>query len=322
MRFHRRALLLSLILPLLGQAAFAQDYPNRSVRFLTMSSPSGDFLVRLMAEEVSKSIGQTVFVENRLGGAGLVGASAGAHATPDGYTVLFALGSTMTITTNMVANPPFDTLNDLIPLALVASNPLVLLVNQEATPVNAAKELIALGQAKPGTVSYSSYGIGSMPHILTSLFAKRNQVQMTALTYRTNTEAYGDLLGGRLTIMLDQVTNALPFITGGKVRALAITGANRHVQLPNVPTMIELGLMDFEGLNWTGVYAPAKTPPEIVARLQKELEKALASPNVRQKIEALGADVGSIIGPRFADFHAGQYQRWGEAIKELGLQKQ
>lgn len=318
----RRNLLLALILLPLGEAASGGDYPNRPVRFLTMSSPGGDILVRVMADEVSKTIGQPVFVENKLGGAGLIGATAGATAPPDGYTVLFALGSTMTITTNMVADVPFDTLRDVIPLALIASNPLVLLVNPEATPVNSAKELIARGRDQPGTISFSSYGIGSMPQILTALFAKKNQVRMNAVTYRTNAEAYGDLLAGRLTIMLDQVTNALPFIEANKVKALAVTGTKRHARLPDVPTLIELGLMDFEGLNWTGAYAPANTPPDIVQRLESELQRALASPAVRQRIEALGADVGNLVGPKFAAFHAEEYRRWGEAIKELGLQKQ
>jgi tripartite-type tricarboxylate transporter receptor subunit TctC len=318
----RRGVPLLFIPALLGQPTWAQEYPNRPVRFLTMSSPGGDILVRLMAEEVSKNIGQTVFVENKLGGAGLVGAAAGATATPDGYTVLFALGSTMTITTNLVAKVPFDTLHDVTPLALVASNPLVLLVNPTATPIGTAQELVAGGREKPGSITYSTYGTGSMPHILTSLFAKKNQVQMTAIAYRTNTEAYADLLAGRLTIMLDQVTNALPYIEAKKVRALAVTGGKRHGRLLDVPTMIELGLMDFEGLNWTGVYVPANTPPDIVQRLVSELERARASQVVSHKIEALGADVGRVSGPSFAAFHAEEFHRWGKAVRELGLHEQ
>jgi tripartite-type tricarboxylate transporter receptor subunit TctC len=320
---ERRNLLLALLLPLLlPETAWGGDYPARPIRFLTMSSPGGDILVRLMADEVSKTIGQPVFVENKLGGAGLIGATAGATAAPDGYTVLFALGSTMTITTNMVADVPFDTLHDVIPLALIASNPLVLMINPQATSVGSAKELIDLARAEPGTVSYSSYGIGSMPQILTALYAKKNQVRMNAVTYRSNAEAYGDLLAGRLTIMLDQVTNALPYIEANKLEALAVTGRKRHARLSEVPTLIELGLMDFEGLNWTGAYAPAKTPADVVQRLESELQRALASTNVRQKIEALGADVGTLVGPQFAAFHAEEYRRWGEAIAELGLQKQ
>jgi tripartite-type tricarboxylate transporter receptor subunit TctC len=318
----RRALALVFILPLLGQPAWTQDYPNRPVRFLTMSSAGGDILVRLMADEVSKNIGQTVFVENKLGGAGLVGATAGATATPDGYTVLFALGSTMTITTNLVAKVPFDTLHDVTPLALVAANPLVLLINPDATPIGTAQALVEQGRERPGTLTYSTYGTGSMPHILTSLFAKKNQVQMTAIAYRTNTEAYADLLAGRLTIMLDQVTNALPYIEAKKLRALATTGGKRHARLPDVPTMIELGLMDFEGLNWTGVYVPANTPHDIVQRLVSELDRARASAAVTQKIEALGADVGQLSGPGFAAFHASEFRRWGNAVRELGLQEQ
>ena len=222
----RRNLLLASALPLFVRAAWSGDYPNRPIRFLTMLSPGGDVLVRLVADQVGTTIGQPVFVENKLGGAGLIGATAGATAAPDGYTVLFALGSTMTITTNMVAEVPFDTLRDVIPLVLIASNPLVLLVNPQATPIGSAKDFIANCRDRPGTVSFSSYGTGSMPHILTSLLAKQNQVQMNAVTYRSNGEAYADLLAGRLTIMLDQVTNALPYVDANRLKALAVTGNN------------------------------------------------------------------------------------------------
>ena len=318
----RRNFLLGLALPLFARTGWSGDYPNRPIRFLTMLSPGGDVLVRLLADQVGTTIGQPVFVENKLGGAGLIGATAGATAAPDGYTVLLALGSTMTITTNMVAEVPFDTLRDVIPLALIASNPLVLLVNPQATPIGSAEGLIAHGRDHPGTVSFSSYGTGSMPHILTSLLAKQNQVQMNAVTYRSNGEAYADLLAGRLTIMLDQVTNALPYIDTNRLKALAVTGTKRHVRLPDVPTLIELGLMSFPGLNWTGAYVPATTGPDVVQRLQSEIERALASPNVSQKIVALGADVGTLAGPQFAAFHAEEYHRWGKAIEELGLPKQ
>jgi tripartite-type tricarboxylate transporter receptor subunit TctC len=236
--------------------------------------------------------------------------------------VLFALGSTMTITPHLVADMPFDTLHDVIPIALIASDPLVLLVNPKSTAASTASDLVSLARADPNTVSYNSYGSGSMPGILMSLMAKRNHLQMFPVAYRSNGEAYSDLLGGRLKVMLDQVTNALPYTETNRLRPLAVTSAKRHSRLPDVQTMMEAGVLDFAALNWTGAYLPANTPPDIVQRLVAAFERALASATVRQRITALGADVGDLTGERFAAFHAAEYQRWGEAIKELGLQPQ
>jgi tripartite-type tricarboxylate transporter receptor subunit TctC len=313
------ALLLDAVQPV---ALRAESYPDRPVRFLTNSAPGSDYLVRAMADEMSKTLGQPIVVENKLGGSGLVGPAAAVNAPPDGYTVLFAIGATLTIVPHVIADMSFDPLKDLIPVALIGSSPLVLIVNPEVTPVTSAEELMRRARANPGMVTYSSYGIGSYPGILTPLVAENAKVKMVPIVYRASSAAYLDLFAGRLTTMLDQVTNASPNIEAGKVRPLATTSANRIAQLPGVPTLMEIGLMDFEAVNWTGAYVPANTPPEIVQRLATEFSKALASEAVKNRFAKFGTTVGTLTGKAFADFHAAEYHRWGDIVRRLQIKPQ
>ena len=302
--------------------ASAQSYPSKPVRFITISTPGTDHVTRALADEMTKLLGQSVTVDNRPGGSGLVGATVGAQAAPDGYSVLFATGGTMVINNFVIAKMPFDTQRDFIPLAMVASTTSVLVINPSSTPVKNVAELISLAKAKPGQLNYFTFGPGSLPSVLCSLIAKNNGVSMSAIAYRGSADGYTDLFGGLLTMMLDPMSNAMAHIESGKVLPLAVTSAQRHPRLPDVPSMVELGLVDFGTRTWWGTYVPAGTPAPIVQRLTAEFERAVASPTLKDRFDKLVTDLGDVSGERFAAFQAEEFQRWGKAFKELGIEPQ
>ncbi|MSQ52493.1 MAG: tripartite tricarboxylate transporter substrate binding protein [Betaproteobacteria bacterium] len=316
-RIHLAVFLFSTLVTSVAPSAFAQAYPNKTLHFITVSVAGNDIVTRVYADQVSAQIGHPVVVDNRPGGSGMIGAEAGAKAAPDGYSLLFATSGTMTINQFVIARVPYDTLKDFVPIALVASDASALVVNPQATAARNMKELVELAKAQPGKLSYGSFGTGSLPSLMVAIIAKSQGLQLIHVPYKGSADAYNDIMAGRLTMMLDPVRNALPFIKSGKFVALA--ASMKSQMLPQIPTIQELGLASFDSRTWWGVYAPAATPGPIAQRLVAEFERAVVAPAVKERLGALGIDLASLTGDRFAAFQIAEINRWRDTIKDLGV---
>ncbi len=307
----------------LAAGASAQTYPSRPIRFITVAAPGtvGDIIPRVVSQELTARLKQPVVVENRPGGSGLVGATAGAHSAPDGYNLLLSTSGTMIVNTFVYSKMPFDSQKDFEPVALVASVPLVLVVNG-TSELKTFKDLIALAKSRPGAVTYGSLGNGSTANISASILKKAEGVDMIQVPYKGAVDAHKDLFGDRLTMMFDFIGSSLPHIRSGKLRALAVAKSTRLDMLPEVPSMAELGYPGFDTTMYYGAYVPAGTPREIVGRLGEEFRAVLALPGVREKFAAIVVEPGELTGERFAAFQTAQFGRWGEIIKSLDIPKE
>jgi tripartite-type tricarboxylate transporter receptor subunit TctC len=312
-------LALALGLSVLGGHALGQVFPSKPIRFITVAAPGTDIITRIMAQEMAGALGQSIVVENRTGGSGLVGADAGAKAAPDGYSVLFSTSGTMITNNFVIAKMPFDTFRDFTPLALVSSSPSVLLVNQAYTPVKNMQELVALAKQKPGELSFGSFGIGSLPNLVLSWVARNAGTKFIHVPYKGSSDAYNDLYAGRLTMFLDAVGVAVGQVSSGKLYPVAVSSLQRNRLYPNTGPMAEAGVIDFEGRTWWGTYVPSKTPREISQRWIAEFDKALAQPATREKILGTGGDVGDVSAERFAAFQREEFERFKRITTELGI---
>jgi len=305
---------------LLAGGAGAQTWPTRPIRFITVAAPGtvGDIIPRVVGAALAARLKQPVVVENRPGGSGLVGATAGANSAPDGYNLLLSTSGTMIVNTFVYAKMPFDSLKDFEPVALVASVPLVLVVNG-ASQLKTFKDLIALAKSRPGAVTYGSLGSGSTANISASILKKTEGLDMIQVPYKGATDAHKDIFGDRLTMMFDFIGSSLPHIRSGKLRALAVARSKRLDVLPEVPSMEELGYPGFDTTMYYGAYVPAGTPREIVRRLGEEFRAVLGQASVRKKFAAIVVEPGDMVGERFAIYQIGQFVRWREIIKSLDI---
>ena len=313
-------IVLAIAAALAMSAAGAQTYPQRAIRFITVAAPGtvGDIIPRVVSQELAARMGQPVVVENRPGGSGLVGATAGAHSPPDGYNLLLSTSGTMIVNTFVYSKMPFDSQKDFEPVALVASVPLVLVVDA-ASPLKTFGDLIALAKSKPGAVSYGSLGNGSTANISASILKKAEGVDMIQVPYKGAPDAIKDILAGRLTMMFDFIGSSLPHIRSGKLRALAVAKPARLEVLPGVPSMAELGYPGFDTTMYYGAYVPAGTPGAIVERLGAEFRAALATPAVREKFAAIVVEPGDLTGEQFGAYQSAQFVRWKGIIKSLDI---
>jgi len=305
---------------LLAGGAGAQTWPTRPIRFITVAAPGtvGDIIPRVVGAALAARLKQPVVVENRPGGSGLVGATAGANSAPDGYNLLLSTSGTMIVNTFVYAKMPFDSLKDFEPVALVASVPLVLVVNG-ASQLKTFKDLIALAKSRPGAVTYGSLGSGSTANISASILKKTEGLDMIQVPYKGATDAHKDIFGDRLTMMFDFIGSSLPHIRSGKLRALAVARSTRLDVLPDVPSMEELGYPGFDTTMYYGAYVPAGTPRDIVRRLGEEFRAVLGQASVRKKFAAIVVEPGDMVGERFAIYQIGQFVRWREIIKSLDI---
>jgi tripartite-type tricarboxylate transporter receptor subunit TctC len=303
-------------------SAIAQTYPSKPIRLVTVLSAGNDMVARIVSDAVSKAIGQTVIVDNKPGGSGMVGTEAGARAAPDGYTFAITTSGSLLINPLVIAKVPYDPIRDFIPVAMVSNGTSVLVINPEKTPARTVQELVQRAKAAPDTMSYGSFGTGSLPNLLMSIIAKRQGLKLIHVPYKGSPEIYGDLVSGLLSMTIDPIGNALPYIRSGKLRPLAVTSAERHPLLPEVPTLIEAGLVDFGAGTWQGAFLPAGAPKPIVDRLTAAFETALASPEMKSRLATLSLDPGMLTGQRFAEFESTEFERWKGIIQDLGIEKQ
>jgi len=319
-RPSRRALLISAVAAALPRVAAAQTWPTRPIRLVVpFSAGAGisDILARLVSQHLSAGLGQQIVIDNRPGAGGNLGADIVAKAAPDGYTVL--LGSSfLAVNAYLYAQTPYDALTDFVAVSSVAINPLLLVVHP-SVPAKSVAELVALAKAKPGQLNYGSGGIGSTPFLATELFKAKAKVDITHVPYKGGAPALADLAAGQLSMMIENVPGTMPFVRGGKMRALAITSRTRSPLEPELQTMIEAGVPDYEMIGWNGFFFPKGIAPEVVARLQAELAKVLAKPEVKQQLATLGAEGVGDSPQSFAAFFRNETTRWGKLIKDLGI---
>ena len=299
-------------------AAHAQTYPTKSIRLIVGSSAGGggDTFARVTAQALSGVLGQQVVIDNRAGAGGNIGADLVAKAPPDGYTLLF-------VYTGHVLNPslypklPFDTVRDFAPVALLATNESFLLVNP-AVPAKSLTELIALAKQSPG-----KYTIGALPssaqHLGSELFKLRAGIDLLFIPYKGNGPALTDLLGGQLDTAFNTAAITLPLVQAGKLRALAVAGERRSKLAPGVPTMIEAGLPGFSFFGWYGIVAPAKTPDAIVKRLNEALVRIMKSPDILERIAAMGNEPVGSTPAEFDKFIRDEIPKWGKVIRDAKI---
>ncbi len=302
-------------------AALAQAWPSKPVR-MVIPFPAGgatDIVGRTIATRLSAALGQQVIVENKPGAGGTIGADAVAKAPPDGYTILMATSSTHSIGPAVNPKMPYDAFRDFAPVAHVANAPSVLIVGH-GFPARTAQELIALLRQNPGRYNFGSSGIGTYPHLSAELFKWRaGGLFVVHIPYRGTGLVITDLVAGQIAFLMDSVVSAQPHIRDGKVRALAVTGTKRSASLPTVPTFAEVGVPGMDGSNWFGVFAPAGTPPEIVQRLNRELNAALRAPDVLERLERSGAEPAGGTPEQFAKTYRDEYENWKAVIKRANI---
>jgi tripartite-type tricarboxylate transporter receptor subunit TctC len=316
----RRALAVALVGAAVPLAASAQaNWPVKPVRMVVPFAAGGttDVVARMVGQKLSVLWGHSVVVENKGGAGGNVGADTVAKSSNDGYTLLLASGS-ITINPHLYKNMTFDTKKDLQPITNVASGPMLLVV-PDNSPAKTVKDLIAMAKAQPGKINFGSAGVGSQVHLAGENFADAAGIAIMHVPYRGEAPAYTDLMGGRVDLMVGNFAAASVLLGDGRLRALGVTGKQRSPRLPNVPTVAESGLSGFENIGWFGLFAPAGTPPAIVAKIQQDTAKVLADPETRAQLDRLGV---SAVGNSTADFAAAmelESARWATVIKNRGL---
>ena len=327
-RSNRRIALSSIALAAIGfiatPAAAQSGWPNKPVRIVVPFAPGGttDILARAVAPELAKAFGQPFVVDNRAGAGGNVGADLVAKSPADGYTILLGTVGTHGINKSIYAKMPFDPQKDFAPITLVAGVPNVMVMNTERAAklgINNVADFVKYAKANPGKLSMASSGNGTSIHLAGELFKSQNGIFMTHIPYRGSGPALLDMIGGNVDVMFDNLPSAMPQIKGGKLKAFAVTSAERSAAMPELPTVEEAGkLKGFEASSWFGLLAPAGTPPEIVSRIQQEVAKALATPAIKEKMLAQGAIPSGNTPQEFAKLIDSEITKWAQVVKVSG----
>ena len=292
--------------------AAAQPYPNRPIHLVVGFPPGGinDIVARIVGQKMSESLGQPVIVENRGGAGGTIGADWVSKATSDGYTLLLGSVSNLAMAPSLYASLPYDPTKDFTPVGLVAAAPNIMVVHPDF-PVHSVKDLIALAKEKPGTINYASAGIGTSNHLTVELLKVMADIDIVHVPYRGDGPAIAAVLAGQVPMQFPTLPVALPYIKSGKLRAVAVSSSTRSPLLPEVPTVAESGgLPEFAVSIWVGIVAPPGTPKEIVDKLNAEIRKAVALPDIREHLEALGADPASDTPEQFSAYIAAETAQW------------
>jgi tripartite-type tricarboxylate transporter receptor subunit TctC len=305
-----------------GAAAQGPAYPERPITMVVTFAAGGssDVLARAVADAMSRGLGQQVAVDNRPGAGGHIGAEAVARAAPDGYTILFGTNGTLGIGPALYKNLRYDPQHDLAPVGLLHKLPLLLIVNPSIPAKNLA-ELIDYARGNPGKLSFASAGIGSVSHLAGELFKEGAKVDILHVPYKGGGAAVPDLLSGRVSMMLETIPNALPLARNGQMRAIGVTTKVRSSMAPDIPTLAESGLPDFDVSAWTGLFAPAGTPAAIVDRLNAETRRIAGDKQYMSLIESMGTDVASSSPQAFGIFVRDDVARWTKVIDRAGIPK-
>ena len=313
-------LVLAAAAALFSASALAQGWPSRPVSLVVPYPPGGpvDLSARLLAPRLQQALGQPVVVENKPGAGGNIGADYVAKSAPDGHTLVMGAIATHAINPALYPKLPYDPIRDFAPVALVVQVPNVLVVNNDL-PAKNVSELVSLLKKNPGKLDFASGSTGSTGHLAGELFKQMTGTYMVHIPYKGAAPAAADLLAGRVHLMFDNLASALPNIRAGKLRALAVTTLRRSASLPEVPTLDESGLKGFDMTTWWGVMAPAKTPPAVVDRLADELGRILESPEIQERLAAMGSQRPAARSPReFAAFVERELRGYAQLVKRSG----
>jgi len=299
--------------------AAAQSYPAKAIRYVVPFPAGGplDIVARALGQELNRSWGQPVIIDNRPGAGGNIGAELVARSPADGYTILMGAVSTHAINVTLYGKLPYDPLRDFAPVTLITSVPNVLVVHP-AVPARNVRELIALAKSRPGQLNFASGSTGSAGHLAGELFKTTAGVDMTHIPYKGAAPAVVDLLAGHVSLMFDNLASALPNIKAQRVRALAVTTLRRSPFLPQLPTISESGLKGFDIGTWFGIFAPAGTPPEIVERLNAEITRILGTPAMKERLAGLGAEPQPDTPAQFAAYVKSEMTKYAAIIRQSG----
>lgn len=310
--------LLLLIASIFCVAASAQPFPAKPLRIIVPFSPGGvaDSSARVISEKLGARLGQSVVVENRPGASGNIGTQQVAASAADGYTLLLGFDGTMVVNPHVYAKLPFDTLRDFAPVTKLGDATLIL-VAHPSVPAKDLREFLAI--AKTQNFSYGSAGTGSTPHLAGELLAQRTGIALTHVPYKGGGQAMGDVVGGQIPLVFTAIATAQQFVRSGKLKGLGVSSARRSGSLPDVPTFVESGLEGFVVDSWVGILAPAKTPPPVVARLQKEIAAVLAEPETRERYATLGIEPVANAPEQFAEQIRADLARWEKVVRQAGI---
>jgi tripartite-type tricarboxylate transporter receptor subunit TctC len=325
-RFHVKALFAGfcLAVPMLlgaGAAQAQQDYPNRPIRLIVPWPAGGgvDTSARIVAEPLSRRLGQPIVIENKPGAAGNIGTALAANEKPDGYTLLQASLSPNSVNPHLYNKLGFDPVKDFAPIALSYTVPSFLVV-PASSPANTAQELVALAKKNPGKMNFGSGGVGSSQHLFDVMFIASTGIDVVHVPVKGTSPAETALVAGQVDFMVD-VPTCLPFVTAGKLKALGVAAPRRSTAMPDIPTLDEQGIPNVHTLTWYGVMAPAGTPREIVDRLNKEINEILQTEEIRARLIKLAAEPGTGSAEAFAKFVASETERYGEIVRLSGADK-
>jgi len=299
--------------------AFAQAFPAKPVRLVVpfVAGGSTDIIARVLAQKLNEQWGSSVIVDNRAGGSTVIGTDLVAKAPPDGHTLLIT-PAPFTIVPSLMSKLPYDPHKDFEPITLINTTPLVIIVHP-GVPAKNVKELIALAKSRPGVLNYGSSGSGGSNHLAGELMNAMAGIKMVHVPYKGNAQALQDLVGGHLDLAFNGLTSALPLIKAGRVRVVAVTSLKRAGALPDVPTLDESGLIGFQAVAWNGLTAPARTPKELVSRINADVLKVVRSPELVEKLKAEGSDpVGSTVD-EYARFLRDEIAKWAKVIRVAGI---
>ncbi len=304
---------------LAAASAGAQPYPAKPVRMIVGFPPgqATDIVARLVAEKLSSRLGQSFFVDNKPGAAGIIGTELTAKAPPDGYTLQMNSSGPLSVNPGLYSKLPYDPTRDLQPISLAATVPLFLVVHPSVKATN-VRELVALAKAQPGKLNYASGGSGVTNHLIMEMFKHTAGLEMTHVPYKGGPPAVTDLIAGQVSLMFETGPGILPHVRSGKLRALGVGSVKRSAATPDLPTIAEQGYPGFDGVAWIGLVAPAGVPRPIVEKLAAETAAIIALPDVRERLLALGAEPAANTPDEFGAYIRSEIAKWGKVIKESG----
>jgi tripartite-type tricarboxylate transporter receptor subunit TctC len=313
-------LVLSALCTFITPEICAQGYPSKPVKMVVGFSPGGgtDILARIVAQKLGDAWGQSVIVENRPGASATMGAAVVAKAPPDGYTLAMGQLTPNAIAPALFASLPYDAVKDFVPIILVGTSPNVLVVNPSVSAKSVA-ELVALAKSKPGKLTYASSGAGSLQHIAAELFKSTAGVEIVHVPYKGSGQAVIDLISGQVDMNFDSIPAVIQHVKSGKLRAIAVTSAKRASGLPEIPTIAESGFPDYDLTTWWGLFAPAGTPPEVVAKIHRDTLAALQEADLKERFATLSVDPGGGSSREFADYVRQEIAKYERIVKQLGI---
>jgi len=317
---RQTAAALSLALALTATAAPADTYPSRIVKMIVPFPAGGttDIFARHIGDRLAKAFGHNFVIDNRGGAGGNIGSDAVAKADPDGYTLLVGTVGTHAINSSLYTRMTFDPLKDFAPVAYLAGVPNIMEVNPKNVKATTVEEFIAEAKAAPKKLSFASSGNGTSIHLSGEMFKQMTGVELVHVPYRGSAPAVNDLIAGQVDVMFDNLPSSIEQVRGGNLRAIAVTSLKRSAALPDVPTIAESGLPGFDASSWFAIFAPAKTPPEIVAKLNAEVLKALADPELQKRFADIGGEIRPYKPDELAAFVKAEIEKWAKVVKTSG----